>query len=77
MANWGRYYGGVFNDAAEQARAAYFHSLTEPVALEWIYGLHFILQPGENISRAVCISGYYEPNSLLALQDYLKPGDVF
>jgi FkbM family methyltransferase len=77
VSNWEQAYGSHFSNPEWQQRLAWFQSLKEPVALSWLYGLQFILQPGEHLSRILCTTGQYEPNTMLVLHDYLIPGGVF
>jgi FkbM family methyltransferase len=45
--------------------------------MQWIEQLQVELHPNDYLSRAVYISGLYEPPTMLALQRLLAPGGVF
>jgi FkbM family methyltransferase len=73
---WHRYYGGFAATPAEAVRQLLFERLREPLVMPWYYGLQVAITPGEETSRALFASGAYEPASMIALQRFLKPGDV-
>jgi FkbM family methyltransferase len=76
-AGWSRYYGPGGATMVEQVRSRQFEALDRPVVVEWRDGLRLELRPGEQLSRALYISGTYEPNTLRILQCLLAPNDVF
>jgi FkbM family methyltransferase len=73
---WSRYYGSRGRGLRERARVRRFESLTEPTALTWSDRLSVQIIPGDQFSRAVYVSGTYEPNTLCVLRSLLKPGAV-
>ena len=74
---WNRVYGIAFPTLAEKLRARAFDRLTAPEVLRWSDGLFFRAVPNDQISRALFVSGSYEPNTLRLLRKLLQPGDVF
>jgi FkbM family methyltransferase len=74
---WSRYYGDVGDTILEKFRSQAFRALAEPTVVRWSDGLALHILPGDSLSRAVFVSGTYEPNSLCVLQRFLGPGDVF
>ena len=74
--NWNRYYGSRGRGFRERARVKRFESLTEPVNLTWSDQLSVRILPGDQLSRAVYVSGTYEPNTLRVLRSLLQPGAV-
>ena len=75
-AGWNRYYGRFGATAAEGVRQLVFEELREPMVMRWRHGLQVLITPGEETSRALFVSGAYEPTSMLALQRFLFPGTV-
>ena len=45
--------------------------------MPWFEGLELFIRPDEDLSRAVYVSGTYEPASLLAMKRLLPAGGVF
>lgn len=77
-AAWTRHYGPVpAHDVAGQVREAAFRSLTATCAVDWIEGLKLGLEPGNELCRAIALSGLYEPELMVALRPHLRPGGVF
>lgn len=76
FAGWNRYYGRFGATAAEGVRQLVFEELREPIVMRWRHGLQVLITPGEETSRALFVSGAYEPTSMLALQRFLFPGAV-
>jgi FkbM family methyltransferase len=54
-----------------------FEQLAAPETMEWSDGLRFRIAPGDQLSRAMYVSGTYEPNTLRVLRALLNPGDIF
>jgi FkbM family methyltransferase len=54
-----------------------FERSTAPTTLVWADGPAIRLVPGEQLSRALYVSGTYEPNTLCVLRRYLREGSVF
>jgi FkbM family methyltransferase len=75
--NWNRCYGSEGLDEGSARRAARFDRLERPFVLRWSDGLLFRIVPREQISRALYVSGTYEPNALVVLRSLLRDGDVF
>ncbi len=73
---WSRYYGSRGRGLRERARVKRFESLTGPMTLRWIDGLSLQILPDDQFSRAVYVSGTYEPNTLCVLRSLLRPGAV-
>jgi FkbM family methyltransferase len=74
---WSRYYGTSGESPLERLRAIRFEALAHPVTLTWSDGLSLQILPRDQLSRAVYVSGTYEPNTLCLLRSFLRPGDVF
>jgi FkbM family methyltransferase len=77
MAGWSRYYGSSGETAIERLRVGRFRGLTEPVVVRWTDGLSVRIVPGDQLSRALYVSGTYEPDTLSVLRALLRAGDVF
>ena len=73
---WNRYYGRFGATPAEGVRQLLFDELREPFVMKWRSDLQVVITPGEETSRALFVSGTYEPASMLALQRVLWPGAV-
>ena len=74
---WNRCYGSEGLREDEARRAARFDGLQRPFVLRWSDGLAFRIVPREQISRALYVSGTYEPNTLVVLRSLLREGDIF
>jgi FkbM family methyltransferase len=74
---WNRYYGGFGADAIEHTRQLLFSEATEPFVMRWRNDLQIVITPGEETSRALFVSGMYEPASMRTLQRFLFPGAAF
>ena len=77
MNGWSRYYGEDGETVLERIRARQFAALQEAHAMTWADGLQLIVKPGEQLSRALYISGTYEPNTLTILRRLTPPDGVF
>ena len=75
--NWHEYYGGRGRSMAERLRSARYAQLTAVKPMRWLEGLTIWIQPNDDLSRAVYISGQYEPATLLLLRRLLRPGATF
>ncbi len=64
-------------DAAGRLRNRVFAGLARPVPVPWLHDLQFTLEPGDEQSRCLMKSGLYEPEGLLTVGAWLRPGDVF
>ena len=58
-------------------RRQVWRSLREPFEVEWLEGVKLTLFPGNETSRAVFITGRYEPNEFHLLAKILRPGMTF
>lgn len=76
-AGWSRFYGFVEEPVHAAERLRQFDELAHPTVLTWSDGLAVSLHPGEQLSRALYLSGTYEPNTLCVLRTLLQPGDDF
>jgi FkbM family methyltransferase len=76
LPGWSRVYGAGSLTPAERSRAARFQALEASLVLTWADGLSFTIVPREQVSRAVYLSGTYEPHTLRVIRRYLRPGDV-
>jgi FkbM family methyltransferase len=76
-AGWSRYYGTLGETIAEKSRIQTYRSLDAALVLRWSDGMAIRILPGEQLSRALYVSGTYEPNTLCALRSLLQPGDTF
>jgi FkbM family methyltransferase len=76
-AEWSRYYGTAGETAVEKLRVKRFETLQEPLVLRWSDGLTVRILPGDRLSRALYVSGTYEPNTLVVLRQLLRAGDIF
>ena len=77
LPEWSRFYGRVEASSRERRRSQAFDRLTSPTTLVWVDGISVRLHPKEQLSRALYVSGTYEPNTLVVLRNHLAPGDVF
>ena len=74
---WSRYYGTKGGTIAERLRVQNYVSLAEPHIVRWVDGLSFRVLPHDQLSRALYVSGTYEPNTLSVLRRFLHEGDTF
>jgi FkbM family methyltransferase len=75
--DWPRYYGRSGLTVAERRRAARYLQLTRVQRMPWIEQLQVNIAPNDDLSRALYISGLYEPQTMLVLRRLLPPGAVF
>lgn len=75
--NWARYYSSRGSDIKERLRGQWFDKLSMPAVMPWLYDTRVRLHPGNEMLRALYISGCYEPNSMILLSKTLSAGDVF
>ena len=76
VANWSRFYGGG-DSPQERLRNARYLRLTERKRMPWLEGLAVYIRPNDDLSRALYISGLYEPSTMLVLRRMLGPGSTF
>ena len=75
---WSRVYGAqAADDKLAQQRELAFRALTAPILAPWLSGSWVWLEPGDELSRALLLSGLYEPETMLAVRDLLPPDGVF
>lgn len=48
-----------------------------PVLIDWLNGLRVYAYPGNEMSRSLFLTGYYEPNEFAFLDKVLQPGMTF
>lgn len=77
LRNWSHYYGHRFGSLDDKIRAHRYAGLREPRIIPWLDDLRLQIYPGNQMSRAIYISGVYEPNTMLALSRLLPPDGVF
>ena len=65
------------HDVGGRLRARRFQELTAPAPIPTVGGMQVLLEPGDELSRAVFITGYYEPESMAAISSVLPKGGVF
>jgi len=73
---WERFYGTRGATPLEKLRVQTFNTLEHPTVLRWVDGTGIRIIPGDQLSRALFVSGRYEPNTLCVLRRFLRPGDV-
>lgn len=75
---WSRFYSEepLLEEELERRRLQ-FARMTTAKPMRWIEDLRIYIYPGNEMSRALFISGLYEPNDLLQLDRLLRPGDTF
>jgi FkbM family methyltransferase len=74
---WSRYYGTSGESLVERKRVSDYLALDTPVKRPWIAGLTTVIYPRDQLSRALYVSGLYEPNTALVLQRLLTAGSTF
>lgn len=75
--NWNQIYGNSNHSFHEKLRIHEFESLSEPITMDWLENLKFKIYPKIQTSKAIYVSGLYEPNSMLIAKKFLKPGSTF
>ena len=74
---WSRAYGTPNPwDTAARLRARVFAAMTAPALVSLLDGLQIWLEPGDELSRALLLSGTYEPDTLTAIRTLLPSGGV-
>lgn len=74
--DWARYYGSPVS-LEDRRRRARYNRLDHVKRMPWLSGLTVNVYPNDDLSRALYISGLYEPAALLLLQRVLGPGATF
>ena len=65
------------SDVGGRLRTRYFKEMTAAHAIPTVGGLSVLLEPGDELSRAVFVTGFYEPESMAAIRSVLPKGGVF
>lgn len=73
---WNRYFGAFAGTPAEHVRQFAFGLMREPQVMPWRRDLQVVITPGEENSRALFVSGAYEPASMIAFSGFVFPGAV-
>lgn len=74
--SWG--YGRPdLEDTAGRLRDRVFAAITTPTPVRWLNDLTILLQPGDELSRVLMITGLYEPETMIALRELLPNGGTF
>jgi hypothetical protein len=76
------YPGWILGSAERRGAAARMRSQLWPwfskeFEIKWLDGLRVRLQPASETSRAIFVTGRYEPNEFCVLDRILKPGMTF
>lgn len=74
---WSAFFGNYARSTTEQLRSLRFQRMRTEISCSWLERLSVNVVPGEQISRALYVSGLYEPNSALVLKAWLQPGMTF
>jgi len=75
--HWTRAYGlPDALDTAARLRVRAFVLMDRPALVTLLDDVKLFLEPGDELSRALLISGLYEPETLLAVRALLPPGGV-
>ena len=77
MPRWSRFYGAPGDDLSDRVRDLRYRRFAGPRPMRWVDGLEVLLAPDEQISRAVFVSGTYEPCTAAVLHRLLGEGDTF
>jgi FkbM family methyltransferase len=72
---WNRYYG-PHGTPVERLRGFCYDRLDEPSVVPWLFGRRIVIHPKEQMSKAVFVSGLYEPATLIALRQFAVEGAV-
>jgi FkbM family methyltransferase len=75
LAHWNRYYGAHGN-VMEQLRNRCYDELQSEIEIPWLFGFRVVVFPREQMSRAVFVSGLYEPATMLAMRRLIPHGAV-
>lgn len=74
---WSRFYGNEGLTLAERLRARHFEAIQGSRTLTWSDGTSFDILETDQLSRAVFVSGTYEPNTLCVLRRLIREGGEF
>ena len=77
-ADWPQVYGPIGHaDSEARLREVAFRRMERAHLVSMLDGIRLWLEPGDELSRAVLISGTYEPETLLAMRSLLPEGGGF
>lgn len=74
--NWG-YARPDVEDTIDRLRDRVFAMITTPTPVRWLNNLTIFLEPRDELSRVLMITGLYEPETMIALQERLPKGGTF
>ena len=74
--SWG-YARPNLEDTAGRIRDRGFSTITVPTPVRWLNDLKIFLEPSDELSRVLMITGLYEPQTMIALQELLSKGGTF
>jgi FkbM family methyltransferase len=60
-----------------ELRRQMWYAVSAPVITTWLDGLSVYAYPGNETSRAIFITGNYEPNEFFMLSQVIRPGMIF
>jgi len=60
-----------------ELRRQIWHAIKVPVVTPWLDGLSIYAYPGNETSRAIFVTGNYEPNEFFFLSQVIRPGMTF
>jgi len=75
--DWPRYYGVAGGSIEDRVRSVRYARLDRVRPMPWLEQLQVHIYPNDDLSRALYISGLYEPLTMLVLQRLLRPGAHF
>ena len=75
--DWPLYYSGQGRTLAERIRRVRYGRLDRPKPMPWLEQLEVVVYPNDDLSRALYISGLYEPLTMLVLRRMLRAGACF
>ena len=68
---------GQLDTPSRYLRRIVWRQFRRPFRVEWLEGLRINLYPGNESSRSIFVSGFYDPNELSLLARILRPGMTF
>lgn len=60
-----------------ELRRQIWYAIRVPVVTPWLEGLSVYAYPGNETSRAIFVTGNYEPNEFFLLSQVIRPGMIF
>jgi FkbM family methyltransferase len=76
VCGWNAFFGHHAATVPQQLRSLRYRRVQESLQFDWLEGLRVEAVAAEQISRAVYVSGLYEPNTALVLKSWLHRGSV-